>query len=222
MTEDFGKTWSKLNGNLPPEEPCDCIREGIKNPDLLFLGTEFGLWISLDRGTTWTKYKSNFPTVSVHDVVEHQREQDLLIATHGRSLWTVNVSALEELTSANRDKDMYLAKPQTIYYLGRAAGGMGFDGDRIWSSPNSQPGTDICYYLKADGTGEATITITDAGGNSIGTVTGPVKAGLNVARWAVRGRRLTTGDYKVSVKIGDKEMTNTVHVEDISESMDRG
>jgi photosystem II stability/assembly factor-like uncharacterized protein len=221
ITDDYGKTWSKINGNLPAEEPCHVIREGLANPDLLYLGTEFGLWVSFDRGKSWTKFKSNFPTVPVHDVAIHPRELDLVIATHGRSLWTLNVSALEELTSSNLEKDFHLAKPQPVYLLGRTQGGMGFDGDRVWTAPNSQPGTDVCYFLKADGTGEAAISISDAAGNSITTLTGPVKAGLNAVRWRVGTRRLATGDYKVTVKVGDKEQSTTVRVEDISDTIGR-
>jgi photosystem II stability/assembly factor-like uncharacterized protein len=221
VTEDYGKTWLKLSGGLPPEEPAHVIREGISNPSLLFLGTEFGLWISLDRGLTWTKATNNFPTVPVHDVQLHPRELDLVIGTHGRSIYTLNVSALEELNATNLEKDLHLAKPQTVYLLGRTAGGMGFDGDRIWTAPNSQPGTDVCYYLKAEEKGEASITIEDAAGTNIATLNGPAKKGLNVARWRLGNRRIPAGDYRVTVKVGDKSAVTSVRVEDISEEIGR-
>lgn len=219
MTDDYGKTWTKLNGNLPAEEPAHLVRDGLRNPDLLFLGTDHGLWVSFDRGKNWARFKSNFPTTPVHDFAIQPREQDLVIGTHGRSIWTLNVSALEELTASNRDKDIHLAKPQTVYLLGRTTGGMGFDGDGAWTAPNSQPGTDVCYYLKADGKGDASVTITDAAGGSIATLTGPAKAGLNVVRFRVGNRRLAAGDLRVTVKVGDFEAVSSIHVEDLSEQM---
>lgn len=219
MTDDYGKTWTNLKGNLPDMEPCHVIREGIRNSDLLFLGTEFGLWISMDRGKSWTKFKSNFPTVPVHDVQIHPREMDLIIATHGRSLWTLNISALDELNITNLDREMFLAKPQNVYLLGATFGGMGFDGDGVWSAPNTQPGTDICYYMKKDGSGEAAVTIYDASGNALVNLTGPAKAGLNVVRWRVGNRRLAPGDYKVTVKNNNLEESSTIRIEDLSEQM---
>lgn len=219
QTDDYGKTWKSINGNLPAEEPCHVIREGLSNPNLLYLGTEFGIWISFDRGESWSRLKSNFPTVPVHDIQIHPRELDIVIGTHGRSIWTLNVSALEEMTIGNRDKPLHLAKPQTVYLLNRPAGSMGYDGDRGWVARNTQPGTDICYYLKADAEGRAEITIQDAGGNDIQSLNGDAKAGLNVVNWRLGNRRLPVGDYRVTVKVGDMVQTNTVRVEDISEDM---
>lgn len=219
QTDDYGKTWKSINGNLPLEEPCHVIREGINNPNLLYLGTEFGIWVTLDRGESWSKLRSNFPTVPVHDLQIHPRELDLVIGTHGRSIWTLNVSALEELTIGNRDKALHLAKPQNVYILNRPTSSMGYDGDRGWTAPNTQPGTDICYHLKADGEGRAEITVQDAAGTDIATLNGDAKAGLNVVRWRLQNRRLPTGDYRVTVKVGEVTETSTVRIEDISEEM---
>jgi len=219
QTDDYGKTWKSINGNLPAEEPCHVIREGLTNPNLLYLGTEFGLWVSFDRGETWSKFKSNFPTVPIHDLQIHPRELDLVIGTHGRSIWTLNVSAFEEMSISNRDKALHVTKPQTVYLLNRPNGSMGYDGDRGWTAPNSQPGTDICYFLKAEASGRAEITIQDANGTDIQTLNGDAKAGLNVVRWRLGNRRLPTGDYRVTVKVGDISQSNMVRVEDISEEM---
>lgn len=119
VTEDYGKTWKPLNSNLPPTESCYVIREGLKNPDLLFLGTEFSLWISLDRGASWNRYRTgDFPTVPVHDVILHPRDGDLIIGTHGRAIWTVPISALEDMTPDNLKKDVVLSKPGPVYMMG--------------------------------------------------------------------------------------------------------
>lgn len=220
VTEDFGKTWTKLNGNLPSNEPCYVIKEGMKNPDLLFLGTEFSLYISLDRGQNWTRYRANdFPTVPVHDVEIQPREEDLLIATHGRSLYILPIGALDELTKDNLQKDAYLAHPSNVYQFGRQNFAQ-WDGDRIFVSPDTQPGTIFCYYLKKDAAADAKITVTDpSGANQVASVTGTAKAGLNVAEWNARGRGrlLQPGDYRVDLKVDGKDYYSTVRVEEVTD-----
>ncbi|MBI5706317.1 MAG: hypothetical protein HZC36_04935 [Armatimonadetes bacterium] len=229
VTEDFGKTWKKIVNGMRTDEPCHVVREGTQNPDLLLVGTEYGIYVSLDRGENWTKYKE-FPTVPVHDIRIHPRELDAVIATHGRSIWTLNISALEELIKANTDKDVFLARPQNVYIMNPRSGQQdNWDGDRIWAARNTQPGTDICYYFKADQTGDVTITVTDVDGNTVGQqLTGYRAAGMHVQRWTPGGgfgggpgggqrRRFGPGDYKVTLKVGDKTYTTTIHVENASD-----
>jgi photosystem II stability/assembly factor-like uncharacterized protein len=218
VTEDYGKTWKKLNAGLPVGDCAYVIKEGTKNPDLLFLGTEVSLWVSLDRGENWSRFRTNFPTVAVHDLVIHPRDLDLVIGTHGRSIWILNVAPLEEMTKDNLDKDVVLTKPQNVYLLQARSGQQGgWDGDRVWVSPNTQPGTQIAYYLKADASGEAQISIQDASGRQIQQLNGPAKKGLNVMNWRPRGARPAVGDYRVVLKIGDKEYVTSVRVEEASD-----
>src|SRR5205814_6550715 len=133
--------------------------EGDKNPDLLFLGSEESLRVSLDRGKTWSRFRSNgFPTVAVHDLVVNPREGDLVLATHGRSIWTMDINGLESMTSDNRDKDVIVARSQNVYLLGMTTGSP-WDGDGVFSIPNTQPGTLIQYYLKKDVAGDVKIVI---------------------------------------------------------------
>ena len=213
VTDDYGKTWTSIANGIPANEPIHVVREGVQNRELLFMGTEYGLWISFDRGTTWTKYKNNgFPTVPVHDLQIHPRDLDLIIGTHGRSLWILNVAPLEDLSAENRGKDMFLTKPQNVLLLGGPMGQVG-DGDRVWVSTNSQPGTDFAYHLKAATTAEVKILVQDAAGNAITEMDGTGKAGLNVVRANQRVRRLAAGDYRVVLKVGDKETSTTLRVE---------
>ena len=220
VTEDYGKTWKALNANLPASEPCYVIKEAIHNPDLLFLGTEGSLYISFDRGASWNRYKAaDWPTVPVYDLEIQPREEDLIIATHGRSIWTLPIGALEELTKDNVAKDTYFAKPSNAYIFGRLANA-GWEGDRLWVSENTQPGTLFTYYLKKDATGDAKITVTDPSGtNQVADLTGPVKAGLNAVKWTPRsrGRTVPAGDYRVTLKVGGKEYYQTLHVEDVTD-----
>jgi photosystem II stability/assembly factor-like uncharacterized protein len=219
VTEDFGKTWKKLNAGIPKGDCAYVIKEGEKNPNLLFLGTEVSMWVSLNRGENWSRFRSGgFPTVAVHDVVIHPRELDLIIGTHGRSIWIMNISALEEMTTENLEKDVHLAKPQNVYFFGRVSGSS-WEGDRIFVSPNTQPGTQIAYYLKSDVTGDAEITISDPAGGRSTNLTGGAKKGLNVVNWNGRVQgRVQEGDYRVTLKVGGKEYYTTVRVEDATKS----
>lgn len=224
-TEDMGKTWTKITNGLRPDEPCHVIREGVKNPDLLVLGTEYNIYFSMDKGQNWTRFKE-FPTVPIHDLRIHPRELDVVIATHGRSLWTMNISGLEELAKANMEKDVFLCRPQNVYIMSARGGQQdNWDGDRIWTARNTQPGTDIFYYMKADTLADVTIRVTDAEGIEMANITAYKSAGLHSIRWNARTgggggfgggggpRRLTPGDYRVTLKVGDKEYVTSVHVE---------
>lgn len=215
VSEDYGKTWSKLNAGLPDADCVYVICEGDKNPDLLFLGSEESLRVSLDRGKTWSRFRSSlFPTVAIHDLVVNPREGDLLMATHGRAIYTLDINGLEAMTSENRDKDAFVAKPQNVYILGMQTGAP-WDGDGVFSIPNTQPGTLIQYYLKKDQAADVKVSISTADGGRVQELTGTGKAGLNTIRWDARilGRRAEPGDYRISITIGGKEYLSSVHVE---------
>lgn len=222
MTDDYGKTWTPINAGFG-DESVYAVCEGTQNSNLLIVGTEMGLYFSLDRGKTYTKFQKDnaFPTVRVDDVLIHPRELDAVIATHGRSIWTIPVGALEQLDSATMDKDVAVLKPATMYGLGKIYDGW-YEGDRVWSSPNTQPGAQIFFYAKADSTEKATVRIESVDGNALGTVQSDVKAGLNYVYWRPRGRganQMETGDYRIVVKIGDKEYTSVLHYEDVADQV---
>ncbi len=123
----------------------------------------------MDRGKTWTKYKNGeYPTVAVYDLQIHPRELDLIIGTHGRSIWTLPVRALEELTEENRQNDVYFTTPGDMYLFHTKWDKMQFNERQPGGiSKNTQPGTLFCYYLKKDLPGKAIIKITDAAGNKV-------------------------------------------------------
>jgi photosystem II stability/assembly factor-like uncharacterized protein len=217
VSEDFGKTWTSLAGGLPDWDCLYVVTEGEKNPDLLFLGSEMGLRVSMDRGQSWTKYRGNFPTVAVHDLKIHPRELDLIIGTHGRSIWTMDVNGLEGMTKEQLAKDVALARPQTVYSLGRV-GSPWFGGDSLLLTPNSQPGTRVFYYLKQPVSGDVKVKISSADEVLSDTLNGTNNAGMNAVSWNGRlgGRNVPPGDYRVTVIAGDKEFVTSVKVEDLS------
>lgn len=108
-TDDFGQTWQNLRNNLPHGEVIRVIREDRKNPNLLFLGTEFGIWTSLNAGKKWVKLMPNLPTVPIYDLLIHPRENDLIAGTHGRSLWVMDdISPLQELNDNILEQSAHL------------------------------------------------------------------------------------------------------------------
>lgn len=218
-TEDFGATWTPIFAGLGENDSCYVIKEGLRNPDLLIVGTELGMYISMDRGATFAKYISGtFGTVRTDDVVIHPREFDLVVGTHGRSLWIVPINALEQLTAENRAKDVFLAKPATAYGLGFGQGGW-FGGDRDFASANTQPSGRIEYWLKAATTEKVSVQILNADGTVVATLDGTGNQGLNSVTWRPRGR-LATSDYGVLLKVGDKEFRSSIRYEDLSRNTD--
>ena len=111
--EDFGQTFRSLRGSLPWGST-RCLREDIQNENLLFCGTEFGLWTSLDRGIHWTKLNNNLPTVAVHEVAIHPTNGEMVAATHGRSLWACDISALRQLSAEHVKEKIALFKPAEV------------------------------------------------------------------------------------------------------------
>ena len=98
-TTDYGETWQSLVNNLPPAGPVHVIRADARNRNLLYVGTEFGLFLSLDGGASWQRQTHGLPTVPVHDVVVHPRDRELVIGTHGRGIYIMDVAPLQELTA---------------------------------------------------------------------------------------------------------------------------
>jgi ligand-binding sensor domain-containing protein len=87
-TADYGATWRSIVGNLPKGEVARGLAEDRRNPDVLYLGTETGLWVSLNRGGQWTRIKANLPTMPIYEIKQHPRDNDLILASHSRRLDT--------------------------------------------------------------------------------------------------------------------------------------
>ncbi len=220
VTEDYGKTWKSLASGLADNDCVYVITEGEKNKDLLYLGSEMSLRVSLDRGQAWTRFRTKFPTVAIHDLVVHPKELDLVIATHGRSIWTLDVSSLEQISKDDLEKDVVVPTPQDVLLMPRSGGG-GWEGDRYFVAPNSQPGTRIAYYLKKAAK-DVTVVVSDIKGERTQEYAGSSDAGINVVTWSGRldGRMVLPGDYKITVKVDGKEYVSAVHVEDVTNKIE--
>ncbi len=186
-TDDYGKTWRAITGEIPAHHPIKGFREDPVNPDLLFAGTEFDIFMSGDRGAHWKSIKGNLPTVSVDDIQIHPREHDLIIATHGRSIYVMDdISGLEQLTAAKLEQKAVLfdPRPATEFYENRIGG---IWGAHFFKAKNPAYGAYINYYLSGTPSDDVTITIEDAKGHKVRELEATNRAGLNRVVWDLQG-----------------------------------
>ncbi|HYC62044.1 MAG TPA: sialidase [Thermoanaerobaculia bacterium] len=188
-TTDFGRTWTSLiDTNAPVQGYAHVIREDLVNRDLLFLGTELGLWISLDGGAQWAQYKGgDLPNVAVRDLVVHPRDHDLVIATHGRGIWIIDdITPLRALTADALAKDLLFVGSNLKEQKISAFGGW-VNGDAAFVGPNEGGDAVITYYQKKRHIfGDLAIEVFGPDGNSLGTIPSGKRRGLNRVSWPMR------------------------------------
>jgi photosystem II stability/assembly factor-like uncharacterized protein len=219
-TTDFGATWTAIAHNLP-ERPVNVILEDTVKPNLLFVGTDLGVYVSNDGGARWAALKGNMPPAAVTDMVIQPRENDLVAGTYGRGMWIANIAALREATEDNLAQPAYLFEPQVkLRGPEGAAGNFRLYGDRIPVTENEPNGIVVRYYLQSAGHNIA-VTLSDATGKVVREARGaPSKAGLNTAvlpagtGGARRGasQPLAAGEYVVTLQADDTKLTRTVRV----------
>lgn len=187
VSEDDGATFRALTGDLPPGRVIHAIVEGLANPDVLWLGTEFGLYVSVDRGAHWVAFRSNMPNVPVNDIAIQPRERDLVLATHGRGLWILDdVAAIRDLTPAVRDKAAHLF-PLREAEMKRIANERPHVGDMFYRGENPVNGALVTYWLKdAVAAASVQLTVHDAAGALVTTLAPTGNAGMNRVSWNLR------------------------------------
>lgn len=147
-SSDKGKTWISIAGNLPANGSVHCIVQDFVNPDLLFAGTEFGVYFSLNGGGEWTQLKGGLPTISVRDMAIQERENDLVLATFGRGFYILdNYSPLRNLSKEVRSSDARLfdIKPALLFI---ETGGKYGQGSSYYTAPNPEFGATFSWWLK--------------------------------------------------------------------------
>ncbi|MGL4551993.1 MAG: PDZ domain-containing protein, partial [Gemmataceae bacterium] len=187
VTEDHGATWKSLRANLPAGSS-RCLREDLYNKDVLYLGTEFAVWASIDRGASWTKINSNLPTVAVHELAQHPTAGEMVAATHGRSLWILDVSALRQLTPALTKDGAKLLTPAaaTRWRTEPQRGTFSGPGSRDFFGENPAAGAHV-YYTLAKPASKVSLEVQDVTGKAIASLPASVTAGLHRASWNLRG-----------------------------------
>ena len=181
-TTDFGKTWASIRSNIPDGQVAYVIREDHKNKNLLFLGTEFGLFISTNGGKTWDRFMNNLPTVAVHDLLIHPLYNDVIIGTHGRGIWICDdITALQHMNKQIESSAAYLFDQPTATQWKSVSRG-GSRGQFLFRGENPPRGAMISYYLGADAK-EAKLTITDWEGEQSISLELKDQSGINKYIW---------------------------------------
>jgi photosystem II stability/assembly factor-like uncharacterized protein len=232
-TTNYGQTWTPLAAQESGVRGyAHVIKEDTVNRNVLFLGTEFGLYISVDDGRHWAQYKgSDFPSVPVDDLVIQARESDLVLATHGRGIWVVDdISPLRTLTPDMMSKEATLLPGRPSIQYMDVSGGWA-EGDETFRGRNRPADAQITYYQKGRHIfGDLKIEIFDQDGKLVDTVAGGKRRGLNRAGWGMRvrppavppaasalfeaaqGPRVLPGKYTVKLTKGDHTYTEELDV----------
>ena len=225
-TADGGKSWQSLAGDLPADQPVKVIRESSKNANLLFAGTEFALWASVDRGAHWQKFGA-LPTVAIDDILLHPRDRDLVIATHGRSLYIVDdVHALEEFTPAVADDAAHLFSIRPAFGRYPLPGWEGSDGNSLFRGTNPPMGAIVQFYVKRFTGDDVKISIQNAAGRTVANLSAPGAPGFGRVVWDLRPTKdvlneyggegsdkfLPGGEYTVTMTIGKVKQTQKLTV----------
>src|SRR5580692_1220619 len=190
LTTDFGEHWTDISNGLPHNNgTVHAFAEHFRNQNLLFAGTEYGLFVSLDRGKRWQEFKNNLPRVPVFDIQIHPRDNDLILATHGRSIWILDdIAAVEQMTDQVLTKDIHLfdVRPAVEWHL---MDSKTFIGHSFFVAANPPVGALIDYYLKTkpERRNDLKITILDTDGKVVHELRDlPQEAGLNRVAWDLR------------------------------------
>ena len=187
-TSDYGQTWTSIAGNLP-NRSVNVIVEDAKNPDLLFVGTDRGVYASLDGGSSWWEMRNDMPVIPVHDLAIHPRENELIVGTFGRGFFITDISPLQQLTAevAASDAFLFSMKPvvQWVMPSQPAVSAQNFEGE------NAPHAVVVSYMLGQAAEGSVTIRVYD-GSRVINEISGPGNAGLNRIEWYMTASRPRT------------------------------
>jgi photosystem II stability/assembly factor-like uncharacterized protein len=189
VTRDYGKTWRRIVG---PEQGvrgyAHVVREDTVRSDLLFVGTEFGLWVSIDGGAKWAEYKGlGFPSVAVRDLVVHPREHDLVLGTHGRGIWIIDdITPWRGLTDETMSAEVAFLPTRSTQQRFNAFGGWA-NGDAVFTGANPPNAAMITYYQQTRHLfGDLKLEILDASGKVVDTLTASKRKGINRVAWSMR------------------------------------
>lgn len=229
VTENFGETWSDITGNLPIGRTVHVVRDDLNNPDILYCGTEQALWLSVDRGANWIRFHGKaLPPVPIYDIQQHPRETDIVLGTHGRSLWVLDDAHwLSELAPSVLTSPLHLfsvrpARPQwKIDYPGLWT-------HKVFRAPNAPAGVRIDYWV-SEYTGDPVEgRIENSKGVVVKKLVGTNAPGYNRITWNLEPEEwlkladeaedpwipfhVRPGEYKVVLKMGELEAQATFEV----------
>jgi photosystem II stability/assembly factor-like uncharacterized protein len=191
ISDNYGQSWRSINGNLPAS-PVNVIKEDPENENILYLGTDNGAYVSFNRGESWEIFHEGLPNVAVHDMVVQEKAKDLVLGTHGRSIYIADISLLQQLNSANMN-DIVLAQPEAVR------------SSRRWGSSFSpwsnafEPSTQLQYFSPEEG--KATIEIRTEDGTVLHKISTDAEKGVNIFKYDLT---LSEKGVKAMEKAGTK------------------
>jgi photosystem II stability/assembly factor-like uncharacterized protein len=232
-TTDFGKTWTRI---VAPAQGvrgyAHVIKEDPVEKRILYVGTELGLWISIDGGSTWAEFKgSNFPAVAVREIQVHKRDHDLILGTHGRGIWIIDdLTPLRALSDATLQKAATFLPSRPVQQRLQSSGGW-VEGDAAFVGENPPSGLVVSYYLRSRHIyGPLTLEVLDSKGKVIDTLQPSKRRGINRVVWNMRvkppkvpraaqvafsasqGPRVVPGTYTLRMKRGKDVLETKVEI----------
>jgi hypothetical protein len=194
-TADAGSTWQSIAGNLPANEPMRLVREDPDNPNVLYAGTEHGLWLSLDRGRSWSPL-GKLPTVAVADIQIEPRTHSVVIATQGLSIYIIDQARpFAQLTPSVLNGPIHLFPPDSALEFDPLPSFKQWTGSGQFRAPNPPGGALLTYYVKQSSADSITIAITTKNGTAVAKLKGAAMAGLNRVVWDLKPTKDVLASY---------------------------
>jgi len=204
VSDNRGKSFRSITSGLAAGEIARTIVEDLVNPDVLYLGTERGLYVSVDRGGAWERVKADLPTVPIYEIALHPRENDMILATHGRSIWILDDLSPFQKHAESTASDAYLFETSPGVQRTPARNRMReFEGDRHFLGENPVWGVALTYRLSED-VESAAIEIRDGSGEAVTTLDGGSSAGLHRVSWNLRWPNLPRVGEGGGSRFGDQ------------------
>ncbi len=230
-SDDHGRSWRNVTGDLPEFGPTRSVAVHPRTDDLVFVGTEFGVFASLSGGGRWVPLRHGLPTNAVHGLAVHPRENDLIAGTHGRGFWVLdNVGLLEALAVEGEPAHSLVAAPRRAWQIRDVNRGRGSVGDTYWTADNPPRGAILDYWIGAEAVGEpVSIDVLDAEGAPVRRLEQPTATpGAHRVVWDLRheaprdadgapsrryrGRFVTPGSYEVRLVVGERTHVHALEV----------
>lgn len=236
-TTNFGKSWTAISAGLPADAGALTVFEDPYNAQLLWVGTEIGVYVSIDGGSKWRKFGHGLPPVAVEKLAMSYDQRDLVVGTHGRGIWVTNVGPLEEMTDTLLRERAHLFRVSPALQFRYSDTYPSF-GSRPFVAKNPPRGAVISYYLRDALTGPVDLYILSAKGDTVRKLSGPAYAGLNQATWDLTSskprpralgdptspadlKRVEAGDYVVTMKVAGKTFRQGIRVDERPEDLVR-